>query len=139
MNLVLLVLLNNYFQFWIFIFFEIIIFSRISRENTQSFCETTKAEFPAEISETQSLEISRLSTQSKSNSDIYKDVYQTNQIAESYEAVMAEGNYRKSTTEVYDACNQKKIERTIYDNFSSENYMEQAMSSITFREDQSTL
>ena len=80
---------------------------RPSRES-KSFSENSgKESGNAGMTEAEktSLASPRISNQSRSNSDIYQDVYQTNTLSESYE-----DRYRKSTTEVYDSYKTAKTE-----------------------------
>lgn len=80
--------------------------------------------------------VSRISTQSKSNSDIYHDVYQTNTLTDHYDP-LKEDRYRKSTTEVYDAYNAARTKDTIYDSFQTDDLLQQGFASIKICEEHS--
>ena len=104
---------------------------RPSRES-KSFSENSgKESGTAGMTEAEktSLASPRISNQSRSNSDIYQDVYQTNTLSESYE-----DRYRKSTTEVYDSYKTGKTEQTIYDRFEASDLLEQGFATITITE-----
>ena len=80
----------------------------------------------------QNLGTTRASTSSKSNDNLFEDIYQSNRLVEEN----TEDRYRKSTTEVYDNFKFKSEQTSIYDQINTSELLEQGFSNVQINQEQ---
>ena len=74
----------------------------------------------------------RASTSSKSNDNLFEDIYQSNRLVEDSTGE----RYRKSTTEVYDSFKFKSEQTSVYDQINTSQLLEQGFATVRIDNEQ---